>query len=169
MNYSANNQSVTDLCASSLLWFIVFKQDVNGIIHVTANDIATEFGVNPNEAQNCLDVITAPYAFVEKVCEGQYKLTAFGEDESEFLKRFVPVLSAYLKVNPRNAVRISVCLREWFKGINPQSLSEKDAKIMVRLKLPNKKWTDEEIHTGYNMYKSNAAAISQIEKRLVTP
>jgi len=144
-------------CASNLLWFMSQRTDERGIINVSDDDIMREFNVDHGTAKELIGEISNPIAlkFIEILGNNQYRLTEAGVDEVAFLQCFVRV-AANRKVNPRNAVKISVCLREWLKGRDAQTVSEEEAQILIRLKKPNTAWTEEEIESAWRMYQNNA-------------
>lgn len=144
-------------CASNLLWFMSQRMDDKGVVSMTIDDIKHEFGIDNRVAQELIGDIANPMGmkFVDVIGNNQYRLTESGSEEVAFLQCFIRV-AAKRKVNPRNAIRISVKLREWLKGRDPQTVSVEEAQILARLNKPNKKWTDDEIEAAWHMYQSNA-------------
>ena len=144
-------------CASNLLWFMSQRIDDKGVINMTLDDITHEFNVGSRVAQKLICDITNPMdvKFVDVIGDNQYRLTESGSEEVDFLQSFIRV-ARKRNVNPRNAVRISVELREWLKGRDPQTVSAEEAQILARLNKPKKKWTDEEIEAAWRMYQGNA-------------
>ena len=143
-------------CASNLLWFMSQRMNEERVINVSVDDIMHEFNIDYDVAEGLISDIADPMGmeFIEILGNDQYRLTESGLDEINFLNQFVRI-SSKRKVNPRNAVRISVKLREWLKGVDPQTVSKDDAKFIARLN-GKKSWTDEEIEAAYKMYKNNA-------------
>jgi len=141
-----------------LLWFMSLRMDEKGVVNVSIGDIMQEFHIDSFEAKELLEDITWPMGigFAEKIGDNQYRVTDSGMVEIEWLKRFVSVM-AKRKVNPRNAIKISVKLREWFKGVDPQSVSVEDAKFITRLN-SKKQWTDEEIEVALRIFQNNTKA-----------
>ena len=143
-------------CASNLLWFMSQRMDKMGIVNVSDDDIMREFNIDRCMTKELIGEISNPIAlkFIEILGANQYRLTESGVNEVALLQCFVRV-AAKRNVNPRDAVRISVKLREWLKGRDPQTISADDARSLTR---PNKKWTDEEIEAAWRMYQNNAKA-----------
>ena len=144
-------------CASNLMWFMSQQMDAKGVINMSICDIMREFNIDHGMAKELIEEISSPIAvkFVEILGNNQYRLTKSGADEVAFLRHFVRV-AAKQRVNPRNAVRISACMREWLKGRDPQTVSQEESQILTRLNKPNKKWTYEEIESAWRMYQNNA-------------
>lgn len=145
-------------CASNLLWFLSQFKDEEQVVNVSIDDIMREFNIDHKVANGLISDIANPMGmqFIEILGNDQYRLTESGLDEINFLNQFVRI-SSKRKVNPRNAVRISVKLREWLKGVDPQTVSKDDAKFIARLN-GKKSWTDEEIEAAWHIYQSNTKA-----------
>ena len=158
MNQIQQTQANLEPCESQLLWFMSERMNDKRVVSMSIDDIMREFEIDSFVAQTLIDNVTNPMVvnFVEKIGDNQYQVTDLGMTELDWLKRFVPVLSKR-KVNPRNAIRISVKLREWFKGVDPQSVSVEDAKFITRLN-SKKQWTDEEIEVALRIYQNNTKA-----------
>lgn len=142
-------------CASNLLWYMKTRIGTNGIAHISCDDVMKEFLIDSYQALELFEEVISGMGFAVRIANDQYQITDAGEDEITFLQQFVRVTSNRL-VNPRNAVRISVKLREWLKGVDPQTVSMDDANFITRLNAKNKHWTDEEIEAAWRMYQSNA-------------
>ena len=145
-------------CASNLLWFMSQRMNEERVINVSIDDIMREFNIDYDVANRLISDIANPMGmeFIETLGNDQYRLAESGIEEINFLSRFVRV-SSKRKVNPRNAVRISVKLREWLRGMNPQNVSKGDANFITRLN-GKKSWTDEEIEAAWRIYQSNVKA-----------
>ena len=118
---------MVDFCSSNVLWFVNGCVGPDGLAHITSRDVAIEFGVAEERANEELSRLREAN-FVRLVPSGAYEILQGGKDECAFLAQFVD-RGRMRKVNPHTAIKIARKLRAWFPGKSPDEIFYELAQI----------------------------------------
>lgn len=123
--------ALVDFCSSNVLWFVNGCVGPDGLAHITSRDVAIEFGVAEERANEELSRLCEAN-FVRLVPSGAYEILQGGKDECAFLAQFVD-RGRMRKVNPHTAIKIARKLRAWFPGKSPDEIFMNSRKLKLPL------------------------------------